>query len=226
MATKAQRHAELVKQVDEGLPALDIGQFENIKEHPSRTCTPDQVLRAGEAIIKGATLADADILVGLARGRIRSYQRDGRQADRGQRRPLGPFEAAAYYTIERALAIRRMRWQALAEIGGRGTQAALWMLERRGGKEFQPPTQRHEVHRESREVVAHVSLDAAIDATAQDLGLSADELRAQGDYWARAITHQKRGWALPKPPPQLPPKELTKEERLIAPLRDDDHERD
>jgi hypothetical protein len=73
------------------------------------------------------------------------------------------------------------------------------MLDRRGGKEYQAPAQRHEVRRESQEVVVHTTIDQALEATATQLGLDRDELRASGDYWARAITASQRGHALPEP---------------------------
>jgi hypothetical protein len=159
--TKAQR-AELRAQiVEDALPSINVGQFENVEPPPTTTYTPDQVLAAGEALIRGATLGDAEVLCGLA--------------------------------------IRRMRWQGLAEEGGKGSSAALWMLERRGGREYQPPAQRHEVKRESQEVVVHTTLESAIEHTARELGLDEAELRAQGEYWARAITASGRGESLPAP---------------------------
>ena len=96
-----------------------------------------------------------------------------------------------------------MRWQALAEEGGGGSHAALWMLERRGGREFKPPTQRHEVQRETREVVAHITLDSALEATSRELGIPLEDLKAQGDFWAKSMTAKQRGEALPLPPAKV-----------------------
>ena len=197
--TKKERQADRVAEIDASLPPLDIGQFNEIEPPRNTHYTVVQVLNAGETIIRGATLRDAEFLHGFTRGALRAWQRDARRAERGQQAPLGRWAQACADTVERALAIRRLRWQALAEEGGGGSHAALWMLERRGGKEFHAPAQRHEVTRESREVVAHVSLDSALDATSRELGIPLEDLRAQGDYWARAMTAQQRGEALPPP---------------------------
>ena len=74
------------------------------------------------------------------------------------------------------------------------------MLERRGGAEYRAPAQRHEVKRETTEVVVHKTLEDALESTASQLGISADKLREQGDFWAKAITASQRGNALPAPP--------------------------
>ena len=196
--TKAQRAELRAQVVEDSLPSVDVGQFENVSPPPTTSYTHDQVLAAGEALIRGATLGDAEVLCGLARGALRRWVKRQRASDRGGER-VGAWASACAYTVERALAIRRMRWQGLAEEGGKGSSAALWMLERRGGREYQPPAQRHEVKRESQEVVVHTTLESAIEHTARELGLDEDELRAQGEYWARAITASGRGESLPTP---------------------------
>ena len=147
--TKKERQADRVAEIDASLPPLDIGQFDEIEPPRNTHYTVVQVLNAGETIIRGATLRDAEFLHGFSRGALRAWQRDARRAERGQQAPLGRWAQACADTVERALAIRRLRWQALAEEGGGGSHAALWMLERRGGKEFHAPAQRHEVTRES-----------------------------------------------------------------------------
>lgn len=197
--TKAERALQRAREIEEELPPVDVGQFANVAPPRSSPYTPDQVIRACGSIVKGATLRDAEVLAGMRRGALRAWQRDARRAERGQQPPLGPWADACAYTVERALALRRVRWQALAEEGGKGSSAALWMLDRRGGKEYQAPAQRHEVRRESQEVVVHTTIDQALEATATQLGLDRDELRASGDYWARAITASQRGHALPEP---------------------------
>ena len=197
--TKAERALQRAREIEDELPPVDIGQFTGVAPPSSSPYTPDQVIRACASVVKGATLRDAEVLAGMRRGSLRAWQRDSLRAERGQHPPLGPWAGACAYTVERALALRRVRWQALAEEGGKGSSAALWMLDRRGGKEYAAPAQRHEVRRESQEVVVHATIDQALEATATQLGLDRDELRASGDYWARAITASQRGDALPAP---------------------------
>ena len=201
--TKHERREERRRAIEEALPPIDAGQFENVEPPTNTHYTIDQVLKAGEAIVKGATLKDAEILYGFTRGALRGWQKDARRAARGLHHPLGPWASACAETVERALAIRRMRWQALAEEGGGGSHAALWMLERRGGREFEPPTQHHKVQRETREVVAHITLDSALEATSRELGIPLEDLKAQGDFWAQSMTAKQRGEALPLPPAKV-----------------------
>ena len=197
--TKAERAQQRAREIESELPPVDVGQFDGLTPPSFSPYTPDQVIRACTSVVKGATLRDAEVIAGMRRGALRAWQRDSRRAERGQQPALGAWAAACAYSVERALALRRVRWQALAEEGGKGSNAALWMLDRRGGKEYQAPAQRHEVRRESQEVVVHTTIDQALEATATQLGLDRDELRASGDYWARAITASQRGHALPEP---------------------------
>lgn len=186
--TKAERQAEIVRRLHEELPPVDIGQFAEVTAPAGSPLTSAAVIAAGELIVQGATIEDAATLSSLDLVELRA------EIARGD-----AWGCACQITIERAYAVQRLRWQGIAELGGKGSTSALWMLDRRGGEAYRAPAQRHEVTRESRELVVNATVDSAIEATATQLGLSADDLRRSGDYWSRAITAQKRGTALPSP---------------------------
>lgn len=197
--TKHDRYAAKLAQIDAELPPIDIGQFEGL------TCTgqmvsQDRVLAVAQRITQGATLRDACTLAGVSIRVIHKWGRLLRDYESGETEVINPYILACAVTIERARSITRLRWQMLAEGGGTGSATALWMLERRGGREYRAPAQRHEVKRESTEVVVNTSLEQTIEATAQQLGIDPEQLKQQGDYWARAITASQRGAALPAPP--------------------------
>lgn len=185
--------------IPDQLPPLDVGQFEGVAPPTHARVTAEQILEVGRYVVSGATLKDASIMAGVSPRILERHRRDYRREQKGEPVELSEWGRACAETYERALSIRRYRWQLLAEIGGKGSSSALWMLERRGGGEYRAPAQRHEVKRESREVVVTATLDQALESTAHQLGLNAEELRAQGDYWARAMTAQQRGRALPSP---------------------------
>ena len=84
--TKHERREERRRAIEEALPPIDAGQFENVEPPTNTHYTIDQVLKAGEAIVKGATLKDAEILYGFTRGALRGWQKDARRAARGRRR--------------------------------------------------------------------------------------------------------------------------------------------
>lgn len=192
------REAQLAE-LSAKLPSVDIGQFEGLSAPAHSTLSPELILRVAQYMVDGATLRDACLMGGVHARVFERYRSAYRAEQRGEPSTLSDWGRACAETYERAIAIRRYRWQLLAELGGQGSSSALWMLERRGGREYRAPAQRHEVTRESREVVVTASLDQAIEATASQLGLSAEALRAHGDYWARAITATQRGGELPAP---------------------------
>ena len=197
--TKHDRYEEKLAQIDAELPPIDIGQFENIKPPPS-AIPADRVLALASRIAQGATISDSCTLAGVHLKTVQRWQRILKEYERDQRDTIDPYILACAMTVRRARAVIRLRWQMLAEAGGKGSATALWMLERRGGGEYRAPAQRHEVKRETTEVHVHTSIEDALDSTAQQLGISADDLRQQGDYWAKAITASQRGQALPAPP--------------------------
>ena len=198
--TKHDRYEAKLAQIDAELPPVDIGQFENVERSSSHMIPSDRVLAVAQRITQGATLRDACTLAGVSLRVIHKWARALREYEAGEVDHIDPYILACAVTIERARSITRLRWQMLAEGGGTGSATALWMLERRGGREYRAPAQRHEVKRESTEVVVNTSLEQTIEATAQQLGIDPDKLKEQGDYWARAITASQRGSALPSPP--------------------------
>lgn len=198
--TKHDRYAAKLAQIDAELPPVDIGQFENVERSSPHMIPQDRVFAVAQRITQGATLRDACTLAGVSIRVLHKWGRALRDYESGERETLDPYILACALTIERARSITRLRWQMLAEGGGTGSSTALWMLERRGGREYRAPAQRHEVKRESTEVVVNTSIEQTIEATAQQLGIDPDQLKKQGDYWARAITASQRGAALPAPP--------------------------
>jgi hypothetical protein len=206
MSRRAERRAEQQRQLEErianALPPLDIGQFDKpLQGRRSDSASVEGVLACGEYIVNGATLKDACMLAGIKHEATRQSLRSYRALERGEPtyEKNTEWTLAIGMTLDRAFALRRFRWQMVAEGGGQGSSTALWMLERRGGAEFRQPVQRHEVKRESKEVVVHASIDDALEHTAHQLGLDSDQMRAQGEYWARAMTASQRGTALPSP---------------------------
>jgi hypothetical protein len=198
--SKRERHDEQIAELRARLPPIDVGQFNGLEPPPLSALTVEIMLALAQYVVDGATLSDACIMAGVNPQSLNRYRRAYRAELRGEPQPnLSEWGRTCAETYDRAIAIRRYRWQLLAEIGGQGSGSALWMLERRGGREYHAPAQKHEVTRESREVVVTASIDQAIEATADQLGLSADALREHGDYWARAITASQRGSALPAP---------------------------
>lgn len=197
--TKREIREQALDEIRQRLPPIDTGQFEGLEPHPHSHLTGEVMLTLAQYIIDGASLNDACLMSNVNTQALNRYRRAYRAEQRGEPSSLSDFGRACAMTYEKAIAIRRFRWQLLAELGGKGSQASLWMLERRGGSEYRAPAQRHEVTRESREVVVTATIDQAIEATAQQLGLSAEQLRAHGDYWARAMTASQRGKSLPAP---------------------------
>jgi len=200
MPTKQEKHAELVAKIEAELPDIDIGQWRNVTPPKYKHIEKKLVMRLARRIMQGASMRDACILAGVQYRTVKRWGQWCREFEEGTRERVDPWIVACHYTVERARSILRLRWQLLAEAGGKGSSTALWMLERRGGQEYRAPAQRHEVNRKTTEVHVVASIDDALNQTAQQLGLDAEQLKQQGDYWAKAITASQRGNALPAPP--------------------------
>lgn len=197
--TKHDRYQEKLAEIDAELPPVDIGQFENIKIHHSAVPV-DRVLALAMRLVQGASIRDACTLANVHINTYKRWARLLREYENGESETIDPYILACAMTMQRARAITRLRWQLIAEAGGTGSGNALWMLERRGGAEYRAPAQRHEVKRETTEVHVHATIEDALSETAKQLGIDAEALKAQGDYWAKAITASQRGQALPAPP--------------------------
>lgn len=203
MPTKAEKQAEINARIEAELPDIDIGQWDNVKPPKFKHIEKKLVMRLARRIMQGASMKDACNLAGVHYRTVKRWGQFVREFEEGNRNSVDPWIVACHYTVERARSILRLRWQMLAEAGGKGSATALWMLERRGGAEYRAPAQRHEVNRKTTEVHVVASIDDALDKTAKQLGLDSEQLRAQGDYWARAITATQRGTALPPPPTDI-----------------------
>ena len=199
---RAKQAAEEAWRAFEGsLPPLDVGQFHN-KREPREGATA-QLLAACERVVSGVGLKDASILAGLAPSTLREWQKaylarvHGRE-ETARHGDTDTWTSAAGYTVTRAQALCRARWQGLAEAGGKGSSIAQWMLERRGGDEYRAPVQR--VRTENKTTTVNLSLEASLTETAARLGLDDRALAQMGEWLARAQTQAARGQALPAPP--------------------------
>lgn len=199
--TKHDRHLDYLAKIDAELPPVDVGQFDGIKPPQNGSVPIKRVMALAQRIMQGVSIRDACVLANVHFNSYKRWLRLLKQYESGELETMHPYLVACAMTMLRSKAIRHLRWQMLAEAGGKGSSTALWMLERRGGDEYRAPAQRHEVKRETTELIVHKTLDDALDATATELGISADKLRAHGDYWAKAITASQRGNELPSPPP-------------------------
>jgi cytochrome c553 len=173
---------------------VDVGQFDGLPE-PS-TGARARVLAACERVARGATLADAAVLAGLERAMLK---RRLHEYETGKAHE-GTWCWAVGYSVARARALCRERWQGLAELGGKGSATAQWMLERRGGVEYRPPTQRTETRTTATSTQVTLSLEASLAETGARLGLDDAALAQMGEWLARAQTAGARGHALPAPP--------------------------
>jgi hypothetical protein len=201
---RAKQAAEEAWRAFEGsLPPLDVGQFHG-KREPREGATA-QLLAACERVIAGVGLKDASILAGLAPSTLREWQKaylarvNGRE-ETARHGDTDTWAAAAGYTVTRAQALCRARWQGLAEAGGKGSSIAQWMLERRGGDEYRAPVQRVKTETKTTNTTVNLSLEASLTETAARLGLDDRALAQMGEWLARAQTQAARGQALPAPP--------------------------
>jgi len=217
--TKAEKQREVEERISAALPPVDVGQFERARARGGAPLPPSDVERAvrvAERIVWGAQLRDACLIEGappagwhkaLKRYRRAERLEGGETEEEGASRDVakeGTWTYALGFTLDRANALCRLRWQMLAEAGGKGSSTALWMLERRGGRGYLPPVRREQVTSTTTstttETQVTLSLEASLADTQQRLGLSEDALAQMGEWLSRASTASQRGQALPAPP--------------------------
>lgn len=210
--TKADRQREVEEAINDSLPSVDMGQFIGVRS--SRVDVEAEAPRAlsvARRIMFGSTFRDACLIEGASFRQYKEALKQYRAAERkGTEEELktppareGTWTYALGYTIDRAVALCRVRWQLLAEAGGKGSKAALWMLERRGGKDYLPPVRREQVTSTTTTTTntnTTLTLEAKLEATKNTLGFSDEHLAQMGDWLAKAQTAAQRGEALPAPP--------------------------
>lgn len=199
--SKAERADRIAREINEQVPQVDSGQFDELEAPASSKVSIEQVLRIGERLRQGLDLRQACVLEGATYESMRKAVRKYRRAQREEDFHVSKWTEAVGYTIERAFTLRILRWQLLAESGGKGSATALWMLERRGGTAYAPPTKHKHVTTENKtlNVNAQLSIEQSIEATQSALNLDPRILEQSGDYWAKLITANQRGEALPSP---------------------------
>jgi hypothetical protein len=210
--TKADRQREVEQAINESLPSIDVGQFIGVR---ARLVDPEteapRALAVGRRIMFGASFKDACLIEGVSWRAYKDALKRYRAAERKdtdeemKTEPVaeGTWTYAVGYTIDRGMALCRLRWQMLAEAGGKGSKAALWMLERRGGREYLPPVRREQVTSTTTTTTntnTTLTLEAKLEATKSTLGFSDEHLAQMGDWLAQAQTAAQRGDALPAPP--------------------------
>jgi hypothetical protein len=215
MSTKEEKQREVEQRVREQLPPLDVGQFAGVSE--PRPGEIERALRVAERVVFGATLKDAALIEGARwpffdkalkryRASERALEGDGERASDviGE----STWTWALGYTLDRAMAMCRVRWQLLAEAGGKGSSTALWMLERRGGRSYLPAVRREQVTTTATSTQTNVtlSLEASLADTQARLGFDESHLAQLGEWLSRSQTAAQRGEALPSPP--TPTREL------------------
>ena len=210
--TKADRQREVEEAINESLPSVDTGQFIGVRSPVvDIEAEAPRALSVARRIMFGAAFRDACLIEGASFRNYREALQRYRATERkGTEEELyatavgeGTWTYALGYTIDRATALCRMRWQMLAEAGGKGSKAALWMLERRGGKAYLPPVRREQVTSTtttSTNTNTTLTLEAKLEATKNTLGFSDEHLAQMGDWLAKAQTAAQRGEPLPAPP--------------------------
>lgn len=214
--TKADRQREAEERIDAALPSVDIGQFCGVTPRSGTVDLEVEVPRAlavARRMVYGAPIRDACLIEGAKYSRyqeaIKAYRAHHakRMSDvkdhyiREARE--GTWFYALGFTLDRASAICRLRWQQLAEAGGKGSKAALFMLERRGGREFLPAVRREQVTTTTTtntNTNTTLTLEAKLEATRHSLGFSDEHLAQMGEWLAKAQTAAQRGDTLPAPP--------------------------
>jgi hypothetical protein len=215
--TKAERQQETHDRINASLPSVDMGQFAGVTSKLVDVFTESQrALKVAERMVYGASMKDACMIEGAKyhsyREALRGYRNAERPAeDRSAGTDLhreGTWSYVLGFTIDRALSLCRVRWQLLAEAGGKGSKSAMWMLERRGGREYLPPVRREQVTstNTTTNTTTTLTLEAKLEATRSALGFSDEHLAQMGEWLSRAQTSAQRGEPLPPPPqqPQLP----------------------
>lgn len=208
--TKAEKQREVEERVASALPSVDVGQFVGVT-HLRNPVPPQLVAEAlavADRVVWGSTIRDACLIEGAphhgylkALKRYRRAERDNEESDEEGECPT-TWTHALGYTLDRATALCRLRWQMLAEAGGKGSATALWMLERRGGRSYLPAVRREQVTTTSTTTNTNVtlSLEASLAETQARLGLDVEHLAQMGEWLSRAQTQAQRGEALPSPP--------------------------
>lgn len=211
--TKEDRHEELLARLDAELPSADVGQFAGVESiHVDVFTEHLRALRVAERMMRGTELRDACLIESAP---YHSYRKALRCYRNAQREPDELTDAAELantwtwtyalgYTLERATAVCRDRWQKIAEAGGKGAKSAMWMLERRGGRTYLPPVRREQVTSTTttNSTTTTLTLEAKLEATRASLGFSDEHLAQMGEWLAKAQTSAQRGEALPPPPTQ------------------------
>lgn len=185
------------------LPDLDVGQFNaltDLNASQRRMCT--DVMNVARYILRGSTMRDACILVGVSPSSASYYLRMWRKEEREEHVEVKPtpYTLALGYTLARAMSIRALRWQTVAEAGGRESNTARWMLERRVRGEYSPPVQKTQRESTQRVEVSVTEIGAQLEETRKALGVSEKDLATMGEYWAQVSTAAQRGKELPPPP--------------------------
>ena len=185
------------------LPDLDVGQFNaltGISESQRRMCT--DIMNVARYLLRGSTVRDACVLAGVSPHTANHYLRAWRAEERGitpeGELPPTPYTLALGYTLARAMSIRALRWQTIAECGGKESNTAKWMLERRVRGEYSPPVQRSKSERTEKVEVSVKEISTQLEETRKALGVSEQELARMGEYWAQVSTAAQRGQEIPK----------------------------
>jgi hypothetical protein len=208
--SKAQKQREVEERVNASMPDVDVGQFAGItSSYLDVEVESKRALAVAQRVMYGAQIRDACLIEGAKKHAYTKALQRFRKADSGDTEGVtdtrhiakeGTWTYALGYTLDRALALCRVRWQMLAEAGGKGSSTALWMLERRGGRGFLPPVRREQVTSTTTTTTTTTTLEAKLEATRVQLGFDDDHLAQMGEWLARAQTQAQRGEALPEPP--------------------------
>ena len=148
--TKAERQRQIEERVNAALPPVDVGQFERARGRggvPLPSGDVERAVRVADRIVWGAQLRDACLIEGAPPAGYLQALKRYRRAERIEEGDIeegastdvareGTWAYALGFTLDRANALCRLRWQMLAEAGGKGSSTALWMLERRGGRGY------------------------------------------------------------------------------------------
>ena len=209
--TKEDRHEELLERLNAELPSADVGQFAGVESVQVDVFTEHlRALRVAERMMRGTELRDACLIEGAKyhsyRKALRCYRNAQREpeelSDDAETANTWTWTYALGFTLERATAVCRDRWQKIAEAGGKGAKSAMWMLERRGGRAYLPPVRREQVTSTTttNSTTTTLTLEAKLEATRTSLGFSDEHLAQMGEWLAKAQTSAQRGEALPPPP--------------------------
>ena len=182
MSTKEEKQREVEQRVREQLPPLDVGQFAGVSE--PRPGEIERALRVAERVVFGATLKDAALIEGARwpffDKALKRYRASERALEGDGERASDVIDESTWtwalgYTLDRAVAMCRVRWQLLAEAGGKGSSTALWMLERRGGRSYLPAVRREQVTTTATSTQTNVTLSLEASLAESQARLGFDE---------------------------------------------------